>query len=532
MWVKVKKMKVMGEGWRISIKVKEMNFNSEIMMNDRVLSSVKEVATEFAVTCVMECSRMYKFDGEEAVKLLGLRDSVIKMRTTKEKRVTDKAKAKDKSKYIFPYSGGRNMEVCQGLILNGGLFTQCEMSKKTQLYCGKCSKQAEKNSHGTPNYGTIMSRNSVGIMEYIDPSGKSPLPYMKFIKKKKWSLEEVQDEANKYGIEINEIHFVEERTPTKRGRKPRVRSQVAYDTDDESSREGIFETSIDNPPEEEEDESAHPQSSVEDDDISSQFLRLGVNDVVAVEEAPAPVLQEMEISKEEKQVEVMEVEEEKPAVSEVEEPIKEAPSKKEKAVKKSDKTEKQKQKEIEKQAKLNEKEMEKKKKEEEANAKKALAAAAKVSKSSATKPSSNSMDTKPSNTKPDVFCKKGKEPCIVVSPPAPATTPTPKKAAAPSVSVKPFTHNGVRYYKSPDNILYDKEGNPQGKWDETTKTINEITDEDIEEEEDDDDEDDNSEEEEEEYEEEEEQQGSARYASRASSEILDEIEYYECLESN
>lgn len=510
-----------------------MNFNSEIMMNDRVLSSVKEVATEFAVTCVMECSRMYKFDGEEAVKLLGLRDSVIKMRTTKEKRVTDKAKAKEKSKYIFPYSGGRNMEVCQGLILNGGLFTQCEMSKKTQLYCGKCSKQAEKNSHGTPNYGTIMGRNSVGIMEYIDPSGKGPLPYMKFIKKKKWSLEEVQDEANKYGIEINEIHFVEERSPTKRGRKPRVRSQVAYDTDDESSREGIFETSIDNPPEEEENESVRPQSSVEDDDISSQFLRLGVNDVVAVEEAPAPVLQEMEIPEEEKQVEVMEVEEEMPAVSEVEEPepIKEAPSKKENAVKKSDKTEKQKQKEMEKQAKLIEKEMEKKKKEEEANAKKALAAAAKLSKSSATKPSSNSMNTKPSTTKPDVFCKKGKEPCIVVSPPA--TAPTPKKAAAPSVSVKPFTHNGVRYYKSPDNILYDKEGNPKGKWDETTKTINEITDEDIEEEEDDDDDDDddNSEEEEEEYEEEE-QQGSARYASRASSEILDEIEYYECLESN
>ena len=103
--------------------------------------------------------------------------------------------------------------------------------------------------------------------------------------------------------------------------------------------------------------------------------------------------------------------------------------------------------------------------------------------------------------------------------------------------MKPFTHNGVRYYKSSDNILYDKSGNPQGLWDETTKTINQITEEDVEEEEEaeeeESEEDDNSEEEEEEYEEEEEEQkGSARHASKPNSDLLDEIEYYECLGSN
>jgi hypothetical protein len=147
------------------------------------------------------------------------------------------------------------------------------------------------------------------------------------------------------------------------------------------------------------------------------------------------------------------------------------------------------------------------------------------------------MDNKP---KADVFCKKGKEPCIVVSQPqvTPQTPPTPKKKAAePSVSVKPFTHDGVRYYKSTDNILYDKAGNPQGLWDETTKTIIPITEDDVEEEEEaeeeESDQDDNSEEEEEEYEEEEEEQkGSARHASKPNSDLLDEIEYYECLRSN
>jgi len=516
-----------------------MNFNSEIFVNEKALSSMKDVAIELAYSCVIECSRIYKFDGEEAVRLLGLRNPTVKTKMKKEKRVVDKPK------FIFPYSGGRNEVTCQGLILNGGLFTQCEMSKKTQLYCGKCSKQAEQNSHGTPNYGTIMDRNSVGIMEYIDPTGKGPLSYLKFIKKKKWDLEQVQEEAKKYSIEINEIHFVEENSTKKRGRKPRVRSQVAYDTDDESSQEGIFDTIIDKTTNDLAEDNSAARTSLDDDDISSQFLKLDVNEVVAQQE-PEPVLQNTEppvepTAEQGMQVDVFVLEEEIPA-AEVEEPVIEAHSKpaKGKKTEKSDKSDKQKQKEIEKQAKLNEKEMEKKRKEDEANAKKALAAAAKNSKTLNSKQSSNSTENKPSNTKADVFCKKGKEPCIVVSTPQvppPNTKKEIKKAAEPSVSVKPFTHDNVRYYKSTDNILYDKSGNPQGLWDETTKTIIPITENDVEneeeeEEEEESDEDDNSEEEEEEYEDEEEQKGSARHASKPNTDLLDEIEYYECLGRN
>ena len=40
-----------------------------------------------------------------------------------------------------------------------------------------------------------------------------------------------------------------------------------------------------------------------------------------------------------------------------------------------------------------------------------------------------------------------------------------------SITLKSFTHNDVNYYKTitTDNILYDENGNAQGKWDETTK---------------------------------------------------------------
>ncbi len=90
-----------------------MNFNSELIVNEKALNGMKDVAIEFAHACVMECSRRYEFDGEEAVKLLGLRNPVVKTKITKEKRV------QNKPKYTFPYNGERNMEVCQGLILNG-----------------------------------------------------------------------------------------------------------------------------------------------------------------------------------------------------------------------------------------------------------------------------------------------------------------------------------------------------------------------------------------------------------------------------
>ena len=532
-----------------------MNFNSELIVNEKALNGMKDVAIEFAHACVMECSRRYEFDGEEAVKLLGLRNPLVKTKITKEKRV------QNKPKYTFPYNGERNMDVCQGLILNGGLFTQCEMSKKTQLYCGKCSKQAEKNSHGTPNYGTIMDRNSVGIMEYIDPSGKCPVSYLKFINKKKWNLEEVQEEAKKYSININEIHFVEEISTKKRGRKPRVRAQVACDTDDEdeSSQDNIFDTIIETATSEDVDENPPITSSNDDaDELTAQFSKLEVKSappVIVVEEvpppqAPTPVVQVTPPQAPAPVVQVtpMEIKIAPPVIinsaadlEEIQnEEVKVAPQEEQtkKLVKKTDKNEKLKLKEIEKQRKIDEKnaaaaakEMEKKKKEEEAKAKKAETSNSKNSKLNVSKKTSNSTEKTSSNSKADMFCTKGKEPCMV-APPA-AKAPTPKKAAEPSVSVKPFTHNGVKYYKSTDNILYDKDGNPQGTWDETNKTINPIIvqeeEEAEEEEEDDEDDDDNSEEEEEEYEEEE--AGSARYTS-INSDLLDEIEYYECLGSD
>ena len=152
---------------------------------------------------IMRCAAEYKFDGGEALSKLCLSEC---------KRVS---KSKSKSKYPMPYSGEYNEYCCKGLRQNKGLYTQCEMSKKSGDYCKQCSASAEKNS-GMPEYGTIEQRQASDIYSYVDPKGRKPISYTKIMKKLNISEEEVKAEAEKLGIIIDAGHFVV--PETKRGR--------------------------------------------------------------------------------------------------------------------------------------------------------------------------------------------------------------------------------------------------------------------------------------------------------------------------
>lgn len=55
--------------------------------------------------------------------------------------------------------------------------------------------------------------------------------------------------------------------------------------------------------------------------------------------------------------------------------------------------------------------------------------------------------------------------------PAPAHRKETKKDNKTPVFVKPFIRDWVKYYRSADNILYDKYGYPEGKWDNVAKKI-------------------------------------------------------------
>ena len=126
---------------------------------------------------IMRCAAEYNFDGGEALSKLCLSVSDGKSEC---KRVS---KSKSKSKYPMPYSGEYNEDCCKGLRQNKGLYTQCEMSKKSGDYCKQCSASAEKNS-GMPEYGTIEQRRASDIYSYVDPKGRKPISYTKIMIRK------------------------------------------------------------------------------------------------------------------------------------------------------------------------------------------------------------------------------------------------------------------------------------------------------------------------------------------------------------
>ena len=119
----------------------------------------------------------------------------------KEKEVKDKTVKKVVCP--MPFNGKMIEGKCGGLRQNHGLYTQCETDVKDEEFCKKCGVECI--------YGTVKQRLEVGLMDFRDPKGKSPLAYVKVMKKLNLSKEDVLREALIKNMEIDEIHFEEEK---------------------------------------------------------------------------------------------------------------------------------------------------------------------------------------------------------------------------------------------------------------------------------------------------------------------------------
>jgi len=178
--------------------------NIEVLMNESFVNATKDVVYKV----IMELSKIYNFENEEACRNVGLSLSV-KQESKPESKPKSKPESKPKCRFPLPYSGELDDLCCQGLRQNQGLYTQCKVNRMdSSEFCKSCQTSAECNN-GVPEYGTIESRLKAyteGI-EYKDPSGKSPVPYAKIMKKLNISREEVEEEAGKLNMKINAIHF-------------------------------------------------------------------------------------------------------------------------------------------------------------------------------------------------------------------------------------------------------------------------------------------------------------------------------------
>jgi hypothetical protein len=128
-----------------------------------------------------------------------------------------------KSAFPLPYNGELNSACCFGIRQNSGLYTQCPSARpEDAAYCGACNKQATKNEHGLPDYGSIQTRSSKYFKdeEFVDPSGKKPVAYTKVMKKLKLTEEQVREEAAKHNMTLDPRHFIE--VEKKSGRPAKV----------------------------------------------------------------------------------------------------------------------------------------------------------------------------------------------------------------------------------------------------------------------------------------------------------------------
>jgi hypothetical protein len=211
------------------------------------MSGLSSMIGDIVRNVIMECGSVHNFDGSEMIRNLNLeemsisvssnvskkivKEKIVKEKAVKEKAVKEKAvkekAVKEKKLFPMPFNGLAKENCCSALRPNQGLYTQCEMVVSEPGFCKKCGPDAI--------YGTIEQRLAVGIMEFRDPKGKAPTSFTKIMKKLKISREDVEEEASKLNILINDIHFQEEETEKKekgRPKKPRRQIELADDSTD------------------------------------------------------------------------------------------------------------------------------------------------------------------------------------------------------------------------------------------------------------------------------------------------------------
>ena len=199
-----------------------MNFNASVFMTEQLNNLMVKAGQDLAQRAVTACAEHYKFDAEEAIRLLSLENVKVERKESgksKKKDILVKKIAVVKAAFPLPFNGEFKDACCYALRQNNGLYTQCQVSRKGEnSFCKQCQVLADKGVNGIPEYGTIQQRMASGIFEYVDPKGRKPASYTKVMKKFKLTQEQVQEEATKLNINMDEGHFVAPEADSKRGR--------------------------------------------------------------------------------------------------------------------------------------------------------------------------------------------------------------------------------------------------------------------------------------------------------------------------
>jgi chemotaxis protein histidine kinase CheA len=207
-----------------------MNFNASVFMSEQLNNLMVKAGQDLAQRAVTACAEHYKFDAEEAIRLLSLENVKVERKESGKSKKNDilvKKIAVVKAAFPLPFNGEFKDACCYALRQNNGLYTQCQVSRKGEnSFCKQCQVLADKGVDGIPEYGTIQQRMASGIFEYVDPKGRKPVSYTKVMKKYKLTQEQVEEEASKLNITVDQGHFVAPEADAKRGRPSSQKEKV------------------------------------------------------------------------------------------------------------------------------------------------------------------------------------------------------------------------------------------------------------------------------------------------------------------
>ena len=434
------------------------HFNASIVVTELLAKTLENCAKELASRCIKECALRHGFDASEEIRALGLENlALIKKQMAKKSGPKVAAKPKEvkskKSAFPLPFlASSVDVNKCNGLAYNRGLFTQCLKEQMTNsCFCKGCQAECDASATGIPTCGTVQQRLAAGFYEFKDPKGRSPISYLKVLEKAKFSVEQALEEAGKLNIDIDEEHFVSHREEKKT--KPAAKGRPKK-----------------------------PLGPVEAEDVTDLFAKLtadGEQEELTLEDDTVKETKskKSKLTDEEKAAKKAALEEER-AAKKLEREAKLAADKEEREAKRKAELEEKK---LEREAKIATEKAEREAKrlqekelaQQQREAKKALAEQEKKAAKEAEKGDK---------------VKKTSAPV-----PAPAAAPAAAPAPAPGkVSVTRIQIEGKQYLKSSTNILYNPETKEEiGIWDPETKTIKTLPEEEEEEEEDEYEEDEN-----------------------------------------
>jgi hypothetical protein len=410
-------------------------FNASVSVTELLTNTLESKVRELTIKCIRESAQRHGFNADEEIALLGLENVSIQKKTTKKpvpekqndvsssKKTTKKEKV---SKVVFPLPFIKeyvNVDCCQGLVFNRGLFTQCLKNRlENGLFCNSCLTEANKNEFKQPNCGTVETRLASELYEFKDPNGRSPISYILFLNKLNLSINTAVEEATKINITIPIEHFDIIKTDKKsKGRPKKIISNL------ETKSVDLF-------------------SKLSDD---TEF------DIIEDNE-------EEKEEKEEKEVKVVEAKVVKAKLSDEEKEIKKAQLEEERAKKKAEREQKLAQeKALKKEAEQAAKVLEKKEKEAKVLEKKEKEAKVLEQATKVLEQATKVLEQECNNFE----------------------APQQKEEATTKVTVSKIQICGKKYLKSSVNILYDPDTKEEiGIWDPETNTIKDLPDDDEEEE--------------------------------------------------